>query len=71
MPHRRCQLIVTTHSDVIVDALSDHPETVIVCEKHAGVTSFQRLNPKGLAPWLKKYRLGQLWNSGQIGGNRW
>src|SRR5262249_38940912 len=26
------QLIVTTHSEALVDALSDHPEYVVVCE---------------------------------------
>ncbi len=68
---RRCQLIVTTHSDILVDALTDHPEAVVVCEKHAGMTSFERLDPKDLAPWLEKYRLGQLWTRGQLGGTRW
>jgi predicted ATPase len=68
---RRCQLIVTTHSDILVDALSDHPESVIVCEKHAGMTSLERLDPEKLAPWLEQYRLGQLWTRGQIGGTRW
>ncbi len=68
---KRCQLIVTTHSDVIVDALSEEPESIIVCEKHEGKTSMRRLNAKELAPWLEKYRLGQLWISGQLGGTRW
>jgi predicted ATPase len=68
---RRCQLIVTTHSEVLVDVLTDHPEAVVVCEKHAGKTTLERLDPKQMAPWLKKYRLGDLWTSGQIGGTRW
>ena len=28
----RCQLIVTTHSDILVDKLSDTPDSVVVCE---------------------------------------
>ena len=32
----RCQLIVTTHSDTLVDALTDMPESVVVCEKEKG-----------------------------------
>jgi predicted ATPase len=67
----RCQLIVTTHSDILVDALSEQPESIIVCEKHAGSTSMKRLNAQELAPWLEKYRLGQLWTSGHLGGTRW
>ncbi len=68
---RRCQIIVTTHSDVLVDALSEYPEAVVVCEKHAGKTSLHRLETQEVAPWIEKYRLGELWTSGQIGGTRW
>ena len=67
----RSQLIVTTHSDVLVDALTDTPESVVVCEKHDGQTEMQRLDKDDLAKWLKDYTLGNLWSSGQLGGNRW
>jgi predicted ATPase len=67
----RTQLIVTTHSDVLVDALSELPESVLVCEKHDGQTSVKRLDGADLAPWLEKYRLGELWTRGELGGNRW
>jgi predicted ATPase len=68
---QRMQLIVTTHSDVLIDALTDTPESVIVCEKHEGSTMMRRLNKDELSSWLEKYSLGQLWRSGEIGGNRW
>ena len=67
----RTQLIVTTHSDVLVDALTDRPESVVVCEKHDGQTEMRRLDKADLAKWLKDYRLGDLWRSGELGGNRW
>ncbi|MCU0432789.1 MAG: AAA family ATPase [Bacteroidia bacterium] len=67
----RMQLIVTTHSDILIDALSDTPESVVVCEKHEGQTTMKRLNANELSVWLDKYRLGQLWLRGEIGGNRW
>ena len=67
----RCQLIVTTHSEVIVDALTETPESIVVCEKHEGQTSLKRLRREDLDHWLDRYRLGQLWSSGDIGGNRW
>ena len=67
----RCQLIVTTHSDVLVDALTETPESVVVCEKHEGRTTLKRLDKDDLAHWLEKYRLGELWTSGELGGNRW
>ena len=67
----RCQLLVTTHSELIVDALTETPEYVVVCEKLDGQTKLRRLDTEEIAHWLKKYRLGDLWTSGQIGGNRW
>lgn len=67
----RTQLIVTTHSDILIDSLSDTPEVVIVGEKLEGATVLKRLDSQELAVWLEKYSLGQLWRSGEIGGNRW
>ena len=67
----RMQLIVTTHSDVFVDALTEVPASVVVCEKHDGQTQMRRLDEDDLANWLKDYRLGELWTSGELGGNRW
>lgn len=66
----RMQVIVTTHSDALVDAFSDRPETIVVCEKEAGVTTLKRLDADRLKAWLKDYSLGELWTSGQIGGRR-
>ena len=68
---KRTQLIITTHSDILVDAMTERPETVVVCEKHNGQTEMRRLKTEDLASWLQKYRLGQLWTKGQLGGTRW
>jgi predicted ATPase len=68
---QRTQLIVTTHSEILVDALTKHPESLVVCEKHSRCTTMRRLDPDDLKIWLKKYRLGELWSSGELGGNRW
>uniref|UniRef100_Q3AT14 ATPase AAA-type core domain-containing protein n=1 Tax=Chlorobium chlorochromatii (strain CaD3) TaxID=340177 RepID=Q3AT14_CHLCH len=68
---QRTQIIVTTHSDILIDALTEIPESVVVCEKNEGKTTMQRLNSNDLAEWLKHYRLGQLWTRGDIGGTRW
>lgn len=67
----RAQLVVTTHSDVLVDALQDAPERVVVCEKGDGGTTLRRLDAAPLAKWLTKYSLGTLWTRGQLGGTRW
>lgn len=68
---QRTQLIVTTHSDILVDALSHVPEAVLVCEKETNATAIRRLDQEGLREWLKEYSLGDLWRSGELGGNRW
>lgn len=66
------QLIVTTHSDALVDALTDRPETVLVCERDFdNGTQMKQLSKKKLETWLKHYSLGQLWRKGEIGGGRW
>ena len=67
----RSQIFVTTHSDILVDALTDVPEAVIVCEKVDGATQLRRLDANDLKPWLAEYRLGELWTRGRFGGNRW
>lgn len=68
---RRTQLVITTHSDVLVDAMTDCPQAVLVAEKGSRGTTLKRLDEAELKPWLEKYRLGQLWARGDIGGTRW
>jgi len=67
----RMQLIVTTHSDALVDQFTDRPDSVIVFEKEEGATKMTRLKKERLTSWLERYSLGQLWRTGEIGGNRW
>jgi predicted ATPase len=67
----RTQLIVATHSPELIDALSDTPESVVVCERGENGTEMRRLDPKRLRKWLDRYRLGELWQKGEIGGTRW
>lgn len=67
----RTQLFVTTHSDALVSALSDVPESILVCERMLDGTTIERLQPEQLQAWLEDYRLGEIWRMGAIGGNRW
>jgi predicted ATPase len=67
----RTQLIVTTHSDALVDRFTDEPETVVVCERDFDEsTSFRRLSGAQLKDWLEDYTLGELWRRGEIGGTK-
>ena len=64
----RTQLIVTTHSDALISALTDYADSVLVCEHRAG-TVVRRVEAAKLSHWLDKYRLGEIWRIGELGGN--
>lgn len=67
----RMQLIITTHSDRLIEEFSETPEAVVVCEKENGASTLRRLSAEQLSSWLREYSLGQLWTKGQLGGTRW
>jgi predicted ATPase len=68
---QRTQLIVTTHSETLVSALSETPEAIVVCDRGEEGTRLRRLDPDKLKEWLDEYKLGEVWRMGEIGGNRW
>ena len=67
----RCQLVVSTHSTQLVDAMTDHADSVLVCEKHEGNTCLTRLGQEEIDRWRMHGSLGNLWMSGHLGGTRW
>jgi predicted ATPase len=67
----RFQLIVTTHSTQLVDAMTDYPDAILVCEKPEATTEITRLNPEEIDQWRQYGSLGTLWMSGRLGGTRW
>ena len=67
----RTQLIVTTHSETLIDCFTEEPEVVVVCERDQGATKLSRLVESDLRVWLTDYSLGKLWRRNQTGGNRW
>lgn len=64
----RTQLIVSTHSDALVSAFTEEAESVLVCE-HLDGTVLRRLESSKLRFWMEKYRLGEIWRIGELGGN--
>lgn len=66
---KRTQLFVTTHSDLLVSALSNYPESIVVCDREENGTQLRRLKKKDLGDWLNKYTLGDIWAMNKIGGN--
>lgn len=67
----RTQIVATTHSSDLVNAFTDTPEVVVVCEKEEGATVMRRLIADDLTAWLARYSLGDLWRAGELGGTRW
>jgi predicted ATPase len=65
----KTQVIVTTHSDALVSELTEHAESVLVCDYGETGTELRRLDSTKLTFWLDKYRLGEVWRLGKIGGN--
>ena len=53
----RTQLIVVTHSDALVSALTEQPDAIVACERAGAGTTLRRLDPGKLSHWLKDYRL--------------
>ena len=64
----RMQLLVTTHSDALVSALSANPASVITCQWRNG-TALDRVDPEELRSWLDEYTLGDIWRMGKLGAN--
>lgn len=65
---QRMQIIVTTHSDLLVSRFTELPEAVVICERDDDGTRLERLERDRLKSWLEKYSLGELWLMGEIGG---
>lgn len=66
----RTQLIVTTHSDILLDALTDTPESVLFCDKENGETQMRRASAADIQHYLGQKGLGQTWLDGSLGGKR-
>jgi hypothetical protein len=53
----------------LVSALSEHAESVVVCDNLGGASRFRRLESDKLRFWMDKYKLGEIWRIGELGGN--
>lgn len=63
------QIIATTHSPYFLDLFKDHPEEVVVASKDDQGVQFKRVADfKEITAILQDAPLGELWNSGAIGG---
>ena len=63
------QIIATTHSPTMLDLFREHPEEVIIGQKHGREARFERLADRPhLAELLSEGSLGDMWFSGILGG---
>ncbi|MCX8506008.1 MAG: AAA family ATPase [Alphaproteobacteria bacterium] len=66
---KKTQIFITTHSEILLSAFRNHLDSVLVCQNRGAGTTMTHLDPNDLAEMLETYSLGQIWASGQIGGN--
>ncbi len=64
------QVIATTHSPQLLDLFRDHPEEIVIADKHGRAATFARLSDRtDLTELLAEGgTLGDLWYSGILGG---
>ncbi len=63
------QVIATTHSPYLLDLFREHPEEIVITEKHGRAAHFTRLSGRAdLTALLEEGSLGDLWFSGILGG---
>ena len=63
---QRSQVILTTHSDQLLDAFGDTRPTTTVAKWSDGETTLTTLDNDELAYWLKEYSLGALYRSREL-----
>ena len=56
----RSQLLVATHSVLLLDDVDD-VSAVVICERTQGESVFHRADPDTLQPWLEDYSLSEIW----------
>jgi predicted ATPase len=64
------QIILTTHSPYLLDLFKEHPEDIIIAQKHSdGTASFKSLaDDDKLRQLIGDAPLGEVWYSGLLGG---
>jgi predicted ATPase len=63
------QVIATTHSPYLLDLFREHPEEIVITQKHGHEARFERLADRAdLKELLSEGSLGDMWFSGILGG---
>jgi len=60
-------VVIATHSDVLLDALTEPARSVRVCELEDGATRLRQLDAATLGRWMQRYRgVGHLRSEGYL-----
>ena len=63
------QVIATTHNPYFLDLFREHPEEIVIAQKHGRAARFERLADRpDLKELLSEGSLGDMWYSGILGG---
>jgi predicted ATPase len=67
----RTQLIVSTHSEQLLSSLQGDFDALFAFDSGVNGSVVRRFSQTDYATWREEHTLGQLWTSGELGGNRW
>jgi len=67
----KTQLIVTTHSEHLLTALQDDFDALFAFDIGLSGSIVRRFSQEEYKDWRQEHTLGELWTSGELGGNRW
>jgi predicted ATPase len=67
----KTQLIVTTHSEHLLTALQDDFDALFAFDAGLAGSIVRRFSREEYKSWREEHTLGELWTSGELGGNRW
>ncbi len=67
----KTQLIVATHSEHLLTALQDDFDALFAFDTGLAGSVVRRFSREEYKDWRQDHTLGELWTSGELGGNRW
>lgn len=67
----RMQMIITTHSEHLLTALQDDFDALFAFDTGLAGSVVRRFSREEFRSWRNEHTLGELWTSGELGGNRW
>jgi predicted ATPase len=63
------QIVATTHSPYLIDQFREHPDEIVITQKHGRAARLERLSDRADLPELmREGSLGDMWFSGILGG---